>query len=77
MRNSTACPKCQSTDIVRIPGRLSANSPGINITVGWTNFSAVQVTRYLCASCGFIEEWVDFPDDIAKVKKKYIARAPR
>lgn len=31
----------------------------------------VSHTRYLCASCGFNEEWIDSPDDIAKVKKKY------
>ena len=54
----------------RIPGRYSGYSPGINIMVGWTNLSAIQVTRYLCASCGFIEAWVDSADDIAKVKKK-------
>jgi hypothetical protein len=34
-------------------------------------WSAVGVTRYLCGSCGFIEEWIDAPDDIAKVKEKY------
>jgi hypothetical protein len=39
--------------------------------VGRTIISAVKVTRYLCASCGFIEEWVDSPDDLAKLKKKY------
>ena len=34
-------------------------------------FSFVKVTRYLCANCGFIESWVDDPDGIAKIKKKY------
>jgi hypothetical protein len=71
MRNSKTCPKCRSTDVIRIPGRYSRYSPGINIIVGWTNLSAIQVTRYLCASCGFIEAWVDSSDDIAKIKKKY------
>jgi hypothetical protein len=27
--------------------------------------------RYVCGSCGFSEEWIDTPDDIAKVRKKY------
>jgi hypothetical protein len=30
-----------------------------------------QSTRYLCASCGFIEEWIDAAADVAKVKTKY------
>ena len=38
---------------------------------GATVFSAVKVTRYLCAACGFSEEWVNSADDIAKLKKKY------
>ena len=71
MRNSKLCPKCQSTDIVRIPGDIRGYGVGNNIRVGWTIFSAVKVTRYLCASCGFSEEWVDSADDIDKLKKQY------
>jgi predicted nucleic-acid-binding Zn-ribbon protein len=71
MRNSNTCPKCQSTDIVRIQGIAGGYGAGNNIAVGRTIFSAVKVTRYLCASCGFSEEWIDSDDDIAKLKKKY------
>jgi hypothetical protein len=71
MRNSKRCSKCQSTDNVRMPGQARALGAGNNIEFGITNFSAIKVTRYLCASCGFIEEWIDSPDDIAKLKKKY------
>ncbi len=71
MRNSNTCPKCQSTDIVRIQGSTGGYGAGNNIAVGRTIFSAVKVTRYLCASCGFSEEWIDSDDDIAKLKKKY------
>jgi ribosomal protein S27AE len=71
MRNSKTCSKCQSTDIVRIPGMTGAFGAGNNIVVGATIFSSVKVTRYLCGSCGFTEEWIDAGADIAKVKKKY------
>jgi hypothetical protein len=54
-----------------MPGQARALGAGNNIEFGITNFSAIKVTRYLCASCGFIEEWIDSPDDIAKLKKKY------
>ena len=70
MRNSKTCPKCRSADIVRIPG-LIASHGGNSIIVGMTVFNAVKVTRYLCASCGFSEEWIDSAEDIAKIKKKY------
>ena len=71
MRRSKTCPKCQSSDIVRIPGAASAFGSGNNIMVGGTIFSAVKVSRYLCASCGFAEEWIDDAADIAKIKKKF------
>jgi len=71
MKNSRTCSKCKSTDIVRIPGMTGAYGAGNNIFTGRTVFSAVKVTRYLCAACGFSEEWIDSADDIAKIKAKY------
>ena len=71
MKNSKTCVKCRSKDIVRIPGEIGGYGAGNNIRVGWTVFHAVKVTRYLCASCGFIEEWMDSPGDIARLKKKF------
>ena len=41
-----------------------------NIQVGWSNFSAVLVNRYVCCDCGYSEEWID-KEDIAALKKKY------
>jgi hypothetical protein len=71
MRNSKICTKCRSAEILRIPGEVRAFGAGNNIMVGGTIFSAVKLTRYLCAICGLSEEWVDSADDIAKLKKKY------
>jgi hypothetical protein len=75
MRHSKTCTKCQGTDIVRISGETRAFGAGNNIVVGATIFSAAKVTRYLCASCGFSEEWVESVDDIAAIKKKYGVQA--
>ncbi len=71
MKNSKRCTKCQSRDIVRVPGEIGGYGAGNNIRYGWTFYHAVKVTQYLCASCGFIEEWLDSADDIAKIKKKF------
>jgi hypothetical protein len=69
MKNSKKCGKCQSLDIIRVPGEVAAI--GNNIKLGGFSFWSVPVTRYVCATCGFTEEWVDAADDIAKVKRKY------
>jgi hypothetical protein len=73
MQNSKTCPKCQNIDIIRIPGEVRPFGAGNNISAGATIFSAVKVTRYLCATCGFSEEWIESADDLAKIKKKYIS----
>lgn len=71
MRISKVCPKCNSRDILRIPGEKGAYGTGNNINVGMTILSAVKVTRYLCCQCGYSEEWIDEKEDIEKLRKRY------
>lgn len=44
MKNNGKCSKCNSNDIVKIPGRAGAYASGNNIMTGMTTFSAVLVT---------------------------------
>jgi len=71
MKNTGSCPKCSSRELLRIEGESGAHGAGNNIQVGWTIFSAVRVTRFLCTSCGFSEEWIESPEDIAKLVEKF------
>lgn len=66
MKNTKICPKCQSTNIVRIDGYSGAYGSGNNVMTGNTIFSAVNVNRYICCNCGFTEEWID-KEDIQKI----------
>jgi ribosomal protein S27AE len=73
MRSTRVCPKCGSHDII-IPGSVNLFGSGNNIPTGLTivgTMGAVKVARYLCGGCGFIEEWVDNPEDLKKIKKKW------
>ena len=70
MKNRRICPKCNSSDILLVPGKAGAYGSGNNIQTGMTIFSAVLVHRYVCCSCGYSEEWID-KEDIQKLKKKY------
>ena len=74
MRKTNTCPKCESTEIIRIPGAASAYGAGNNIPAGLTIWSSILVTRLLCAGCGFSEEWIESKEDRAKLKKKYKAK---
>ena len=70
MKNTNKCPKCVSSDIIKIPRYAGASGTGNNIMVGMTIKSAVPVDRYLCGDCGYSEEWID-TEYIEKIKKKF------
>lgn len=75
MKSFKVCPKCKGNDILRIPGKCGAHGAGNNIQVHSSFiFGAVLVTRYLCCSCGYSEEWIDKQEDIEKLKERYSSR---
>ena len=73
MKNTKVCPKCGKSDIVRIDGYAGAYGSGNNVMVGASIFSAVNVNRYICCTCGYTEEWID-TEDIEKIKNSKMAK---
>ena len=73
MKSSKICPKCQGTDIIRFDGYSGPYGAGNNVMVGGTIFSAVNVNRYICCTCGYTEEWID-REDIDKVRNSKKAK---
>lgn len=59
MKNTGRCPKCGSSEIVRVPDdahRYLANS--ICVT-GALTVKRIPVARYVCHDCGYVEDWVE------------------
>ena len=73
MKNTNTCPKCGKHDIVRFDGYAGPYDSGNHVKTGSTVFSAVNVNRYICLSCGFTEEWID-PCDLDKVESSKKAK---
>ena len=69
MKTTGTCPKCESRDVIRIPGFMGAG--GNNVQTGITIFSQVLVTRFVCSQCGYSEDWIESPADLKKLRKKY------
>lgn len=69
MKKTGVCPKCGGREILYAPGEAGAYGVGNNIPTGSTIFSRVPVDRYICASCGYTEEWVD-GEGLERLKKK-------
>ena len=68
MKNTKKCPKCQSSDIVKIKGECGPYGRGNNIAI--SGRTPVLVNRYLCCSCGFSEEWINQEDIIRLARDK-------
>ena len=72
MKNTGTCPKCSSTDIRTYRGRTWATM----IPVGYKVFGAVYTSWFVCASCGFVETWIERQEDLATIRKKLNPRQP-
>ncbi len=68
MKYTKQCPKCGSYDILYAKGYTGGYGSGINIMYGATIFSAVDVDRYICGNCGYVEHFVR-KQDIEKLRK--------
>ena len=70
MKLTGKCPKCESSDLIQIPGQIGAYGSGNNVPLGLFK-SPVKVTRFLCGKCGFSEEWIDSGEEIERLRKTY------
>lgn len=69
MKLTNRCPKCGSTDLIRVPDdahRYLANS--ICVT-GAVTVKRIPVARYVCHGCGYVEDWVEHPRERDEVKR--------
>lgn len=71
MKNSGLCSKCNSNNLLRIPGKHTGYGAGNIITVGLSAINAVKVTRFVCEQCGYSEEWIESRGDIQRLIARY------
>ena len=69
MGHKLICPKCDSREIIRVPGFRGGYGEGNFISIGI--FSHARVTRYVCAHCGYSEEWIESKKELDKLKKNF------
>jgi len=58
MKNSKTCPKCGSSEILRVKDTSGDYTNAL--VLGF--MSMIYVPRYVCCDCGYVEEWVDRAD---------------
>lgn len=68
MKNGQACIKCHSVDIRRIKGNYPFSEQSNVAKV--SAFKKIYVSRYVCVSCGYSEEWIEKEEDLEYLAKK-------
>jgi predicted nucleic-acid-binding Zn-ribbon protein len=71
VKNTRLCSKCNSNNLLKIPGKHTGYGAGNIITLGWSAINAVKVTRFVCEQCGYSEEWIENKEDIERLITKY------
>lgn len=74
MKYTKQCPKCNSYEIYYAKGNTGSYGSGSNILLGVTIFSGVDVDRYICGNCGYVEHFVRTPDLMQLKNSKKIKR---
>lgn len=72
MKITNRCPKCGSCEVIRVPDNPYRHASGNNIyTSSATLVGKIPVIRYVCADCGYVENWVETRSGLEKIKKKF------
>jgi hypothetical protein len=59
------CGRCGSHELLSVPVTPGDHS---HIVLGEALLRCVAVAKYVCTDCGYIEQWVNSKDDLAKLK---------
>lgn len=63
MKKTGFCPKCGSTSVTLIPSELGTYNQ-IKIDL----FGSADLTRYICTSCGYMEQYVGDDEALKKLR---------
>ncbi|HEY1014042.1 MAG TPA: hypothetical protein VGE07_15120 [Herpetosiphonaceae bacterium] len=66
------CPQCQGTAVHVIDGSTLTGANRIPVSA----FGHASLNRYICADCGFTQEWMEDPEDRRRIAKKWPAVRP-
>ena len=65
MASDACCGRCGSGALLKVPATPSDHS---HIVVGERLMHNVRVCRHVCTACGRVEEYVDDPGDLVRLR---------
>ena len=67
MKTTGTCPKCGNRNIYYVPGNVM-DGRCFPIKGGFLKYPSVPLDRYICAACGYVEEYISH-DGLVKLKE--------
>lgn len=68
---SGKCPKCGSNNVRRGPAPSGWNDASLAVPMGSVFGKKALVQAYVCAACGYVEQYVHREKDLAKIEEKW------
>jgi len=65
MKSTGVCPKCSSKKIAVIPSEI-----GTYNVIKVDMFGFANLTRYICTSCGYVEQYAADEKSLSKLRRK-------
>ena len=66
MKTSHQCPKCSSKQVVRLAGQTFMTKV---YPTGASRSNYSLVDKYACTDCGYVEEYLADPEELAELKQ--------
>jgi len=70
MKNGT-CPKCNSSNVFKKTKGVSFGSYPIRVNTGTMMVGGTEFDSYVCADCGYFENYILDPVKLQEVKNKW------
>jgi predicted nucleic-acid-binding Zn-ribbon protein len=68
MKNTKICPKCNNNNCVYVQNMYGNQSNSIKIGT----FMCVDVSKYVCLDCGYVEEWIANDGDLNSIRNIFL-----
>lgn len=70
MKNTKSCPKCEQQNIMKIPSNNTGEQDSIMLGI----LQHIYINHYVCADCGYTEQWIDNQKALDQLKQKAIKK---
>lgn len=75
MKRTHTCPKCGGTQLVHVPASQWLFARGGNAYLGLHRGERVLISKYICTSCGYVENWGRAPAGPCRPAREAVTQA--